>query len=180
MNKLLTSIILILLILGGVWWFMSKEEVPASVAMPEVGEAEVVGLNFMQDFVKISPPSSDEEAKDRVYNSLSTSAKQFVSRENIVADMAQFVGVQDVPDQGVSVEDMQVMEDNSVILILGLNYSSGRVLKAVNLVNEEGAWKVGVVIPVVEQEEGSQETSQTEQPISEEDNSTGTEGEGVE
>lgn len=161
MGKLITSIIVILLILGGVWWFM-KDKAPeeATVVLPSIEDAELVGFNFVQDFIAIAPPSENEEAKDRLYNALSADTKQAVSRENIVAQMAEFFGVQDVPDQGVSLENIQQMEDNSLILLLGFNYSSGRVLRALNLVAEDGVWKVRAVFPVEEvaETEATEET----------------------
>ena len=52
------------------------------------------------------------------------------------------MGVQDVPDQGVSVEDLQVVDDENVVVVLGLNFSGGRVLREVHLVVEENEWRV--------------------------------------
>ena len=55
------------------------------------------------------------------------------------------MGVQDVPDQGVSVEDLQVVDDENVVVVLGLNFSGGRVLREVHLVVEEDDWRVDKV-----------------------------------
>lgn len=156
MSKLITSIIVILLILGGVWWYMSSsnsEVVP--VVAPSDEQAELVAFGFLQDFVKVAPPEADAEAMTRVYGALSTNAKARVSVDNLSSDLAGFVGVQDVPDMGVSVEDLQILSENESILIAGLNYSGGRVLKGVYMIVEDGEWKVEGVVDIQQTDEGA-------------------------
>ncbi len=107
--------------------------------------AELVGFKFMQDFVKAGPPEPDQTALDDAYNALSSSAKNNVSRATLSRDLALMVGVQDVPDQGVSVEDLRV-ESDQAWLTVGMNYSgSGQTLRVVELVQEDGFWKVADV-----------------------------------
>lgn len=112
------------------------------VPTPSDEDAEIVGLQFMQDVVAIAPPLSDVEAETRLYGSLSSTAREQVARETLVRDIASFVGIQDVPDQGVSVEDLEMVGSYSATLTLGLNYTSGRVLRVVHLVVEDAVWKV--------------------------------------
>jgi len=156
MNKktfFIVVISLILILAGLIYWSLTNYEKseqppestePAATA-PSHEEAELVGYNFMLDFVKIAPPQTDSEAEDRVYQSLSSRAKGQVDRQTIIGDMAGFVGIQDVPGQGVSVEDLQIVDDQTAILILGLNYSGGRAIRWVYLVVEDGQWKVDKV-----------------------------------
>lgn len=113
---------------------------------PSDEDAEITAFTFMNDFILSAPPESDMEAAMRAYNALSTSAKEKVSEDKLAGDLALFVGVQDVPDQGVSVEDLQV-EGDTATLIVGMNYSGGRVLKSVNMVVEDGVWKVDSIAP---------------------------------
>lgn len=102
----------------------------------------MVGFGFIQNFIKSGPPDPDVIAQMNAYNSLSESAKESVSEDSISRELASFVGVQDVPDMGASVEDLQKPTDQTAVLIVGLNYSGGRVLKAIHLVVENGEWKV--------------------------------------
>jgi hypothetical protein len=118
-------------------------------ARPSDEEAENTGFNFILDFIKTAPPESDEQALDRAYEALSQNAKSQVSQVTLSRDLAGFVGVQDVPDGGASVEDLQI-EGETAILIVGLNYSGGRVLRAVNMVIEDGSWKVDSINPLDE------------------------------
>ncbi len=122
--------------------------------------AEIVGFNFILNFIKSAPPA-DEEAMNLAYEALSTEAKEMVSLETLSGDLARFVGVQDVPDMGASVEDLQAISEIHRVLIVGLNYSGGRVLRAVILVAEEGEWKVEAILPLEETEVDS-ETMPTE------------------
>jgi hypothetical protein len=143
---IIIALVLIIIFVSAFVYSNKKDEV--TYTRPSDESAEITAFSFMQDFIKTAPPVSDEEASNRVYNSLSTSAKARVNRETLGSSLAGFVGVQDVPDQGVSVEDLQVTE-NTATLIVGMNYSGGRTLKAVHLVIEKGIWKVDSVSPFV-------------------------------
>jgi hypothetical protein len=157
MSKLITSIIVILLILGGVWWYMSNNDSGTEpVVTPSSEQAELVAFGFLQDFVKVAPPETDAEAMTRAYEALSTNAKARVSVDNLSSDLAGFVGVQDVPDMGMSVEDLQILSENESILIAGLNYSGGRILKGVYMIVEDGEWKVEGVVDIQQTEESAE------------------------
>ncbi len=135
------------------WLLMNADRTtdePVSVETPTAEEAEEVGFSFMNDVILLAPPATNEEVADRVYSMLSARARESVDREMISRDMAFFVGIQDVPDEGVSIQDLQMNEDGTATLILGLNYSGGPVLRAVTMVAEDGEWKVDSVTPFEE------------------------------
>ena len=160
---LVVGILLVVLLGSGVWYMSGRSD--GSVVVTEEGVtetglggsvgtevdqlgnldhemAEFRAYTFIQDFIEVGPPEPNPEAEERVYAALSERAKTEVSRERLSRDMAMFVGVQDVPDQGVSVEDLQVVDDENVVVVLGLNFSGGRVLREVYLVVEEDEWRV--------------------------------------
>lgn len=163
-QSLVVGVLLLVLIGGGAWYMFGRgsniegEDLAGVGVQEQTMETEIDEVNsldhqmaefraytFIQDFVEIAPPESNPEAEERVYAALSGRAKTKISRESLSRDVAVFVGVQDVPDQGVSVEDLQVVDDDNVAVILGLNYSGGRVLKEIRLVVEEDEWKVDSV-----------------------------------
>lgn len=110
---------------------------------PDLTQAETVGFTFMENVVRIAPPFPDPSAADALFDALSGNAQTTVSRDTISNDMAQFIAVQDMPDQGISVEDLTVVSDTQVVLTVGMNYSgSGQVLREVLLVRENDTWKV--------------------------------------
>ena len=117
--------------------------------IPSDEEAEQVAFTFIQNFIKSAPPEPDATAEQEAYNALSQDAKNDVSEENISRDLAAFIGVQGVPDQGASVEDLQ-LEGDKATLFVGLNYSGGRVIGAINMIVENGEWKINS-IDVLEQ-----------------------------
>ncbi len=163
-QSLVVGVLLLVLIGGGAWYMFGRgsniegEDLAGVGVQEQTMETEIDEVNsldhqmaefraytFIQDFVEIAPPESNPEAEERVYAALSERAKTEVSRERLSRDMAVFVGVQDVPDQGVSVEDLQVVDDENVVVVLGLNFSGGRVLREVHLVVEEDDWRVDKV-----------------------------------
>lgn len=113
-----------------------KEELPG----PE--EAETTAFTFILDFIAIAPPKSDAAASDRIMTVLSANASTQIDRETLFNDLTQFIGVQDAPDQGASVEDLQIVSDAEAYLVVGLNFSGGRTERNVHLVVENGMWKV--------------------------------------
>src|SRR6056297_2087665 len=96
-------------------------------------EAEQTAFKFMEDVIAAAPPTNDEAAAQRLYNTLSRSAKTAVNRSIVSHDIANFVLIQQVPDQGVSVEDIQVVSPQELYVILGLNYSVGFTTRNIHL-----------------------------------------------
>lgn len=102
-------------------------------ARPNDEEAELTAFGFMLNFA--------EEDFESAYELLSENAREEVSIQNLENDLLVFVGVEDVPEMGVSVEDLQV-SDEEAYLVVGMNYADDRPIKRVNLVVENGEWKV--------------------------------------
>lgn len=155
-SKYIIYAIVVIVVLGLVWFFVSDEGLQTTplpedtngngeVVVPDYEQAEFVGFNFILDFIKIAPPESDPEAIERVYEALSAEAREEIDKENLVRDMAYFVLVQDVPDQGASVEDLQIVSDTVAVLVVGLNYTGSRTMREVELIVEDGEWKVNAI-----------------------------------
>jgi LysM repeat protein len=120
-----------------------------SYVTPSHEAAEQVGFTFMQAAMRTAPPA-DPQARRLAFSLLSREAQAAVGGSAARANYAFFIGIQDVPDQGISVEDLQVYAPTRASLIVGLNYSgSGRLLRAVNLIVENGEWKVDSVSPAM-------------------------------
>jgi hypothetical protein len=158
-NKTLIFVILAILLLVTILFFRTAQapdpttngtDTPSEIAVPTHDEAEMTGFNFMQDVILVAPPVTDAEAAQRIYQALSSSAREQVGETTVSADIARFLGIQDVPDLGVSVEDLQVSSDEEVTLILGLNYSGGRTFRALTMIVEDGEWKVDSVAALSE------------------------------
>lgn len=131
-----------------------SERTPATA--PSHESAEIVGYGFIQRVVELAPPHiPTSREKEDVANMLSVSAKKQVADDTFSRDIAEFIGIQDVPDQGVSVEDLQIISDREAVLVVGLNYSGGRTLRNVHLVAENGVWKVDRITQSEEQVQGT-------------------------
>ena len=137
---------------GFLWWQavyapgIENDTSPRVVeTVPDVEAAELVGFGFMQDLVKASKGEDDEAARERLYTTLSARAKTEVATDALMRDIAAFVGIEDVPEHGVSVENLEVHSATSTRLIVGLNFSGGRQLRAIGLIVEEGEWKVDMI-----------------------------------
>lgn len=109
-------------------------------------QAEKVGFAFILNFIESAPPKADLQAQQKAYEALSTNAKKRVTGKSS-GELARFVGVQDIPDLGASVEDLKIVSEKEATLIVGLNFSGGRVLKAIHLSAENGEWKVDRIEP---------------------------------
>lgn len=125
-------------------WIESMQTEPVASSSDEL--AEQAGLNFILDVVKLAPADPDPEAASRIYERLSTNAKETVTLENLKQDILQFIGLEDFFVQGISIEDLQIESDTRATLIFGLNYADSlRILRGMALVFENGVWKVDKV-----------------------------------
>jgi len=113
-----------------------NEATSADQIVVENEEAEKVGFQFVLDFIEVGPPSMDQAAADRAYLALSSRAQADMNQETLSRDLAMFVGVQDMPNEGVSIENLILAEDGSAILTVGLNYSGSRALREITLIKE--------------------------------------------
>lgn len=119
---------------------------------PSHESAEIVGYEFILEVIALAPPrtpTNDEIAG--ILNMLSDSARAQINNDTFSRDIAGFIGIQDVPENGASVEDLQIISDQEVVLIVGLNYSGGRTIRNIHLVAEGGEWKVDRITPSQEQ-----------------------------
>jgi hypothetical protein len=159
-RTILVIVIIVVLVLGFMWFTRLGNSELDPVVVPSDDVAELVAFQFVQDFVAIAPPNINQQAEERAYQALSNSASENISRENLSRDLAGFMGVQDVPDQGVSVEDLQRPTADRAVLIVGLDYSGSRVLRGINMIVEDGEWKVDSVeiIEEIDVEVGEEET----------------------
>lgn len=105
-------------------------------------EAENTGYGFILNFIKSAPPVADSKAQENALRALSKQARERISSGTESRDLAGFVGVQDVPDQGVSVENLRLESSSEAVLTVGLNYSGARVLKEIWMIAENGKWAV--------------------------------------
>ncbi len=133
---------LVLLVAGVIYLLNEREVVVDDSNSSEELIAREVGFDFWENFLMLAPPAEDAEAGERLLDLLSDRAREEVTRETLSRDMALFVGVQDVPDQGVEFEEVNMKADGSAVLPVNLNYSGGVTKRYIQLVKEDGEWKV--------------------------------------
>lgn len=104
--------------------------------------AELTAYGFILDFLDVGEDGANAEVVDDIMTSLSRQARSEVARETILTDLKTFMGVEGVPENGASVEDLRVVSAEDVFLVVGLNYTGGRELRSVHLVVENGEWRV--------------------------------------
>lgn len=142
---------LLLGVVAGAWWWRSTPrslETPETTSreeVPSAESAEVTAFAFMQDVLLVMSGTEDPLVASRLYESLSGEAKTHTSPGTIPLNITSFVGIESAPEQGISVEDLQIESETTATLLVGLNYTSGRTLRAVHLVAEEGRWNIDSV-----------------------------------
>lgn len=96
-----------ILVIGGFIFFSSYQKVSLPGSTPDDAQAEAVAFGFVQDFIALAAPANSSSASERIWSSLSEKAKRSINKKTLRSDVARFLGVQDIPDQGASVEDLQ-------------------------------------------------------------------------
>lgn len=155
-RNLLALVLILVLFVAGVILFNLKKNINNSVTQilppesenqferPSDEEAEVVGFEFILNFVASDPKDEGSEELKNAYNALSEKSKDQIRSDSIYTDLEKFIRVSGTPSEGASVEDLQISDDTSS-LIVGLNYVTGRVLRSINMVIEHGEWKIDSV-----------------------------------
>jgi len=159
-NLIILAIAFVLVIVGIFIFATRKVESPQDLdtenssndQTPQItlagNDPETVGYSFVLDFIAAGTPETDtheDQSAMRAYDALSAEAQNMVSVDNIELGLLEFLELTSIPDQGASVEDLQVDSQNAS-LIVGLNYSGGdRQIRSINMVNKDNAWKVDSV-----------------------------------
>lgn len=160
-QKGLVPVILLLIVVValaaafGVWRQSSKKsnfppdlKAPTGKLEEKVGkkvpdsEAVLVVKIFCDNFFK-GPPATNEQGVMIAFGLLSQKAKQSmpVVGPSPSAALASFAGVQDVPDQGYTIDEISEGAAKATVKTTW-NYSSGNVTKTFELGKEEGNWKI--------------------------------------
>jgi uncharacterized protein YxeA len=150
MKKIIIIITILIITIGAIFLLNNKPEEVSDLEETATNheKAELIGYNFMLDFIKIAPLNYDSEAEENIYNTLSKNAKKEILKETIASDLVGFIGVQDIPDQGISIEDLQIIDTNNTILVVALNYSGERIIRNIHIVLEDNEWKIDkITIP---------------------------------
>ncbi len=108
----------------------------------EIEVAKDVGMNFFEDFISVAPPANNIEIENRILKTLSEKALEEIGSESLIRDLALFIGIQDVPDEGIEFVDIKMNDIGTVLLTVQLKYSSTPTTRIIHLVYENESWKV--------------------------------------
>lgn len=144
-KKILFFILILVIFLSLFFVFFSGKESMEKHEVDDVQKANEVAVNFINDFLLTAPPSNDLGAKERALEYLSKRAFNNLDMEKLSRDLALFVGVQDIPDQGVDFKKVVIEDDGSASLVVEFKYSGVSTHRNIHLIKEDGEWKIDAV-----------------------------------
>ncbi len=108
-------------------------------------QAVLIVKTFCDNFFK-GPPAINEQGVMLAFNLLSQKARQSMSviGPSPSAALASFAGIQDVPDQGYTIDNIAETTQKATIKTTW-KYSSGPVSKTFDLEKENGNWKINSI-----------------------------------
>jgi len=108
-------------------------------------QAVLVVKTFCENFFQ-GPPALNEAGVIRALSLLSQKATNSISTigPSPSAALASFAGVQDVPDQGYTIDEISEEAEKATIKTTW-KYSSGPVSKTFDLEKENGSWKINSI-----------------------------------
>jgi hypothetical protein len=120
-------------------WYKTRPAVERQI--PE-SQAVLVVKTFCDNFFK-GPPAINEQGVMIAFDFLSQKARQSMSvtGPSPSAALAGFAGVQDVPDQGYTIDEISEGVEKATIKTTW-KYASGPVVKTFELGKENGIWKI--------------------------------------
>ncbi|MBW6442110.1 hypothetical protein K0B04_04395, partial [Patescibacteria group bacterium] len=131
---------------------LEEEVVTEDIVTVERASPVEVASMFFDNFVLTAPPNMDENALGNALLYLSEEALSTLTQtegQYTSGSLAQFVGVQDIPDVGYSASELTTIEDSAQVLMT-MDYTSGTVLKLFRLSLIDGEWKIDSVEEYVE------------------------------
>lgn len=141
------TIVLAIFLLGFLVFINSKDtaETPEDETVSESQKAKEVGIQFINNFIVIAPPAVNIKAEEDLLNSLSERVLNEIDTEMLATEMASFVGVQDIPNKGIQIGEITLLDENNAVLNIKLDYTGGTIEKNINLIKENEEWKVDSV-----------------------------------
>lgn len=160
--------ILVVLAIGGLYFYTRNDQPRLQTEMPQIDRVEEVDLvdlvdenevrppeeivdTFLVNFIASAPPST-EGASEQAAALLSEGAKLEMSEEPTSGDLARFVGVQDVPDNGYEISEAVYMdnpatgaEEGLAEIEVVLDYSGIKAVKLFQLTKTEIGWLIDAV-----------------------------------
>ena len=171
-NSILIIAVLVVLFSAGVIFMNSQKESPQELEtqrddtplveenIQEPAEAtqltrkdamSVVG-DFIDNFIAAAPPESNEEALSKAVSLLSEGARTDMQEEPTSGDLAMLMGVQDIPDEGYVVGEVEYLENPATGIVDGiaevevtLNYSGGPASRVFVLSKVDNYWQIDTI-----------------------------------
>lgn len=156
-NTLLILLFLVIFTAGGAIYFTNQPE----ILIPETERQEIaieedVGVEnpeevvelFLSNFFETAPPESDQQALDSAVSLFSEEAKMEIGDEPTAGDLAMFVGIQDISDQGYEISGIEYTDDvnqGTAEVEVTMNYSGGDTIKVFSLSKFDGNWLIDTV-----------------------------------
>lgn len=122
-----------------------EEAIPPATAVEQPQLQEIV-RDFIDNFIKQSPPIFEDASALKALDLLSQKAHQSIEGvgPSPNAALVTFLGLSEAPDQGYSLDNV-FEEKGTAVVETTWKYSSGQVKKTFHLVFENGSWKIDAI-----------------------------------
>ncbi len=122
---------------------LTAEQEEAAAIADEDTELKSIVSSYMGNFEMSAPPESDAESAEKAY-ALLTERAQNLKEEgtSTSAFLAQFSGVQDLPDEGYEITSITTGPGNTKEVNTTWNYSGGDVAKTFYLESVDDIWLI--------------------------------------
>lgn len=131
------------------WWYFSISAPETTSVIdylpPTVEGAEKTGYLFIQNLVLLAQQPTNHILTDEIEAALSTRLLASINRERLLREVMQLAHMSTLPENGVSIEDVTLIDDEHAQLTIGLNFAHTRSLRIISLVLENMVWKVDAV-----------------------------------
>lgn len=123
-----------------------------NAAEAETIDAEETVRTFLDNFMLSAPPEGDKQALKEAVSLLSEGGKRNMKEEPTAGVLARFVGVQDLPDEGYEIAEVEYKdnpatgeEEGLAEVFVTLNYSGAKTEKVFQLSKVGDSWLIDAV-----------------------------------
>jgi hypothetical protein len=126
---------------------MVSPDATTSARVDQMNTPGSVVTAFSDNFLAASPPVSNGDSALKALSLLTQRAQTQIQQKNannITAGLTQFVGVQNTPDDGLTL-GKTIINANNAQVPLTWNYTDRTVTKTFYLYKEQGIWKIDMI-----------------------------------
>ncbi len=130
--------------LGYQYAYSQNNQIQSDSLLKEQKQITAVVNEYANLMPQSVPSNLDDQAINKMVSLLSSQASENLASPHS-AGLAQFAGIQDIPDQGITISAVNQKDQNTVQVVTTWHYSGMVTNKTFEMIKENNEWKINSI-----------------------------------